>query len=153
MMALFSSPAGKLSDRLEPRVVASLGMGLSVLGLFLLTLLRVDTSHWVIVADLALLGFGFALFSAPNTNAVMSSIEKKFYGVASATLGTMRLLGQMTSMGIVALLLALYVGRAAITPAVYPQFLRSTQAAFLVFGVLGIGGIFASLARGKVRKA
>jgi EmrB/QacA subfamily drug resistance transporter len=153
MMALFSSPAGKLSDRLEPRVVASLGMGLSVLGLFLLTLLRVNTSYLIIVADLVLLGFGFALFSAPNTNAVMSSIEKKFYGVASATLGTMRLLGQMTSMGIVALLLALYVGRAAITPAVHPQFLRSTQAAFLVFGVLGIGGIFASLARGKVREA
>lgn len=151
MMALFSSPAGKLSDRLEPRVVASLGMGLSVLGLFLLTLLRVHTSHLVIVADLVLLGFGFALFSAPNTNAVMSSIEKKHYGVASATLGTMRLLGMMTSMGIVALILALHIGKSAITPAVHPQFLRSTQAAFLLFGVLGIGGIFASLARGKVR--
>jgi EmrB/QacA subfamily drug resistance transporter len=153
MMALFSSPAGKLSDRLEPRVVASLGMALSVLGLFLLTLLRVDTSHLVIVADLVLLGFGFALFSAPNTNAVMSSIEKKHYGVASATLGTMRLLGMMTSMGVVALILALHIGKAAITPAVHPQFLRSTQAAFLLFGVLGIGGVFASLARGKVRKA
>ena len=151
MMALFSSPAGKLSDRLEPRVVASLGMALSVLGLFLLTLLRIDTSHLVIVADLALLGFGFALFSAPNTNAVMSSIEKKHYGVASATLGTMRLLGMMMSMGIVAMILALHIGKAAITPAVHPQFLRSTQAAFLLFGVLGIGGIFASLARGKVR--
>lgn len=153
IMALFSSPAGKLSDRLEPRVVASLGMALSVLGLFLLTLLRVDTSHLVIVADLMLLGFGFALFSAPNTNAVMSSIEKKHYGVASATLGTMRLLGMMTSMGAVAMILALHIGKAAITPAVHLQFLRSTQAAFLLFGVLGIGGIFASLARGKVREA
>ncbi len=153
MMTLFSPSAGKLSDRREPRVVASLGMALSVFGLFLLAFLQEKTPPWVVVADLVLLGFGFALFSSPNTNAVMSSIEKKYYGVASATLGTMRLLGMMTSMGIVAMILALHVGQAAITPAVHPQFLRSTQAAFLLFGILGIGGVFASLARGRVRKA
>jgi EmrB/QacA subfamily drug resistance transporter len=152
MMALFSSPAGKLSDRLEPRIVASLGMALSVLGLFLLAFLKAETHLWVIVGDLLLLGFGFALFSAPNTNAVMSSVEKKFYGVASATLGTMRLLGQMTSMGIVAMIIALHLGKAAITPAVHPQFLRSTQVAFLLFSILGTGGVFASLARGKIRE-
>jgi MFS family permease len=46
-----------------------------------------------------LLGLGFALFSSPNTNAVMSSVNKKFYGVSSGTIATMRLIGQMLSMG------------------------------------------------------
>jgi hypothetical protein len=37
-----------------------------------------------------ILGCGFALFSSPNTNAVMSSVERKFFGVASGSMGTMR---------------------------------------------------------------
>ncbi|MFQ6067642.1 MAG: MFS transporter, partial [bacterium] len=104
-----------------------------------------------IVASLILLGFGFALFSSPNTNAVMSSVKKRFYGVASGTLGTMRLTGQMLSMGIVMLIFATYIGRVQITPEHYPLFLRSMKAAFPIFAFLCFGGIFASLARGKVR--
>jgi len=49
------------------------------------------------VGSLILLGFGFALFSSPNTNAIMSSVEKKFYGVASGTLGTMRSQNELPS--------------------------------------------------------
>ena len=59
------------------------------------------------IAGVVLLGFGFALFSSPNTNAVMSSIDRRFYGVGSATLGTMRLTGQMLSMGIAMVIFSL----------------------------------------------
>jgi hypothetical protein len=100
---------------------------------------------------LVLPGFGFALFSSPNTNAVMSSVEKRFYGVASATLATMRLTGQMLSMGIAMLVFAVYIGRAQITPENYPAFLTSAKTAFIIFAILCFGGIFASLSRGKVR--
>jgi hypothetical protein len=91
---------------------------------------------------LVILGIGFGLFSSPNTNAVMSSVRKEVYGIATATLGTMRLTGQMLSMGIVMLIFSLNVGRIQITPEYYPQFLASMRMAFIVF---------ASLARGKVR--
>ena len=57
-----------------------------------------------------LLGLGFALFSSPNTNAVMGSVETRFYGVASATLATMRMTGQMLSMGIAMLVFAVRIG-------------------------------------------
>jgi hypothetical protein len=97
------------------------------------------------------LGSGFALFSSPNTNAVMSSVGPKEYGVASATLGTMRLTGQMLSMGVATLLLAVFVGRVKVTSSLHPQFLDALRAAFLLFTILCIGGIFASLARGSVR--
>jgi hypothetical protein len=81
----------------------------------------------------------------------MSSVEKKFYGVASATLGTMRLTGQMLSTGIATLILTIYVGNVRIAPENNSLFLVSEKTAFLVFSALCFAGIFASLARGKVR--
>jgi len=150
VQAVFSPFAGRLSDRIEPRIVASTGMALTVVGLFLLTFLSEGTTLEFIVADLVLLGFGFALFSSPNTNAVMSSVEKRFYGVASGTLGTMRLIGQTLSMGIAMTIIAVYTGRVQITPEHYPLFLKSVRMAFTVFSALCFGGVFASLARGKM---
>jgi MFS family permease len=151
VQAVFSPFAGRLSDRVESRTVATAGMAFTVVGLVLLTGLDDDTSLRFIVAILMLLGFGFALFSSPNTNAIMSSVEKRFYGVASATLGTMRLIGQMFSMGIAMLIFSLLMGKAQITPENYPSLLASANLAFTIFAILCFGGIFASLARGKVR--
>ena len=152
VMAAFSPYAGKLSDRIEPRRVASIGMALTALGLFLLVLIDSRTGVGMIVGNLIILGLGFALFSSPNTNAVMSSVDKRYFGVASGTLGTMRLTGQMLSMGIATLIFAVYIGRVQITPEQYPLFLKSTQVAFLVFGLLCLAGILASLARGRLRE-
>ena len=151
VQAVFSPFAGRLSDRVESRTVASAGMGFTVVGLVLLTGLDDDTSLRFIVASLMLLGFGFALFSSPNTNAIMSSVDKRFYGVASATLGTMRLIGQMFSMGIAMLIFSVLMGKVQITPEHYPSLLASAKLAFTIFAILCFGGIFASLARGKVR--
>lgn len=151
VMAVFSPFAGRLSDRIEPRIVASIGMALTTAGLGLLTFLDAQTPLAFILTSLILLGFGFAFFSSPNSNAVMSAVERRFYGVASGTLGTMRLLGQMLSMGIAMLIFAVYMGKVQITPAYYPLFMSSVTTAFVIFAVLCFGGIFASLARGKVR--
>jgi EmrB/QacA subfamily drug resistance transporter len=151
VMAICSPLAGRLSDRVEPRIVASAGMGVIAVGLWLLTGIHGQTPLGVVGGDLALLGFGFGLFSSPNTNAVMSSVEKRSYGVASSVLATMRLIGQVVSMGIVTILFSLHLGRAAITPEVYPAFQESLRSAFLVFSALCVAGIFASLARGSMR--
>jgi hypothetical protein len=97
------------------------------------------------------LGIGFALFSSPNTNAVMSSVENRFYGVASGTLGTMRTIGMVLSMGITILIFSIYIGKVQITPEYYPVFLKCLKIAFIFFTVLCLGGTFASLIRGKVR--
>ncbi|MCJ7644356.1 MAG: MFS transporter [Candidatus Aminicenantes bacterium] len=149
VMTVFSPLAGKLSDRIEPRVVASAGMGITSAGLFLFILLGPSSSLFFIVSSLLCLGFGFALFSSPNTNAVMGSVDRRSYGVASSTLGTMRLTGQMLSMGVSVLIFALCMGNVRITPEHHPAFLRSLVAAFAVFGVLCVIGVFASLARGN----
>jgi EmrB/QacA subfamily drug resistance transporter len=151
LQAIFSPFMGRLSDRLEPRLLATSGMGLTVAGLAVFIFLGPDTPLALIIGILMLLGLGFALFSSPNTNAIMSSVEIRFAGVASGTLGTMRLTGQMLSMGVAMLLFALFMGRAPISPSNYPEFLQSARTAFMVFTGLCALGIGASLARGRLR--
>lgn len=153
MQALFSPIAGRISDRVQPRLVASVGMSCTVVGLSLFVFLSKDTAMLQIIFSLIILGFGFALFASPNTNAVMSSVEKKFYGVASATLATMRQVGMILSMGIVMLLFALYMGKVQITPEYHGAFLQSVQIAFIISAILCFFGIFASLARGNVSRS
>jgi MFS family permease len=149
VMAIISPVAGRLSDRAEPRIVASAGMALTAIGLFLLVFLTEETPIWYLVLILLVLGAGFGLFSSPNTNAIMSSVEKKYYGVASGMNGTMRLLGQMLSMGLAMMIFAIFIGPVEITPEYYHQFVSSLHYAFILFTVFCIIGIFASLVRGK----
>ncbi len=150
IMALVSPFAGRLSERIEPRILASCGMAIIVAGLIPLVLISDQTSLLFIIACLMVLGFGFALFSSPNMNAIMSSVQKNFYGAASATLATMRLTGQLFSMGIVMVIFAVSMGQVQITPEYYSLFLSSIKTIFIIFTLLCCSGIFASLARGKM---
>jgi MFS family permease len=149
IMAAFSPLAGRLSDRIEPRIVATLGMIITTIGLFLFTFLEQGTPMGYIISCLIILGFGFALFSSPNTNAIMSSVEKRFLGIASGVIGTMRSLGMMISMGISTVIFSVLIGRVQITPEHYPSLMRSIVVAFIIFTALCFIGIFASMARGK----
>ena len=153
LQALFSPLAGRLSDRIEPRVVASIGMAITCTGLLVLASLDRESSLVLVVTTLAALGFGFALFSSPNTNAIMGAVEQRFYGVASGIMGTVRLMGQMLSMGISMSLIAVFIGPVEITSAHAAGLITTVRVAFLVFGCMCFVGIFASLARGKLRRS
>ena len=151
VQAIFSSYAGSLSDRIEPAKISSLGMGIIAVGLVSLSFLSPDTSTIWLMVILAVLGFGFALFSSPNTNAIMSSVEKRYYGIASGTLGTMRLLGQMLSMGIAMMIIAVVVGKVDITPDMTDELMIAMNIGFMVFSVMCFIGIYFSMVRGNVR--
>lgn len=153
MMALLSPLAGTLSDRLEPRKVASLGMVFTALCLFGFSLLQKDTSLILLIGILTLAGIGFALFSSPNNNAIMSSVEMRFYGIASSVIGTMRMVGQAISMSIVTMLMAVFLGGSSLVGADPAQLLRMVRISFTIFAVLCLFGIAASLARGKVHES
>ncbi len=151
VMVLVSPFAGRLSDRIEPRIVASLGMAVTTSALIGFALIGETTGISLIIARLALLGAGLAFFSSPNTNAIMSSVEKKFYGIASAMVGTVRSIGQMTSMGIAMVVITVYLGKVEIVPEYYGLFLKSAHTTFMVFVGMCAVGVLASLARGKIR--
>ena len=131
MQAVISPFSGKLSDRIDPGVIASFGMGLSAVGLFFLVFISDATPLWYILGALVLIGAGFGFFTSPNTNAIMSAVEKKYYGVASGIVGTMRLLGQMLSMGIATMIFAIVIGHVEITYEYYPAVTLSVRYAFV----------------------
>jgi Arabinose efflux permease len=149
-MTLLSPLAGKLSDKKNPGVIASIGMGITASGLILLCFITQTTPDYIIVLLLLLLGTGFGIFSSPNSNAIMSSVDKRHLGVASGVVGTMRMVGQMMSMGIAMMLISLFIGKQTINPETYRGLISAMRTGFIIFSVLSILGIFASLARHKV---
>ncbi len=153
VMTLCSPFAGKLSDKIEPRIIASTGMTLTAISLGLLSLANVDTPVYLIIVMLLTTGLGFALFASPNINAIMSSVDRKHLGTASGSVASMRVIGQMFSMGIVTLVFALILGPVHITPEQQGKLLAGINTTFLVTSALCFAGIFFSLKRGDVRGA
>ncbi|MBC7320060.1 MFS transporter [bacterium] len=148
--AMFSPLAGRLSDRIQPGYIASIGMSFTTLGLFLLRYIDNHTPISFIIFCSIILGFGFGLFSSPNTNAIMSSVDRRLYGIASSMVSTMRMLGQTFSMGISTIVFTLVIGRTQIQPENYSLLITSIKLIFTIFTILCLVGVFSSLGRGKL---
>ena len=152
VMALLSPLAGRLSDRIEPRIPASVGMAMTALGLMFFIFLKDNTPVGLIVVNLMWIGAGFALFSSPNMNAIMGSVDKKHYGIASGAVATMRLLGQLISMALATVVLAIYIGERLIEPAVFDLFLLSLRICFTISAFLCALGVYFSTSRGSLKQ-
>ncbi|WP_430815659.1 MFS transporter [Carboxylicivirga sp. RSCT41] len=150
VMAFLSPLAGYLSDRLEPRILASCGMAICSLGLARLAFLTADTSTFTIIGTLGFIGLGFALFSSPNMNTIMSSIDKTKSGLASGMVATMRVLGQMASVTIASALFAIFFKNESIEGVADKLFIKGIHYAFLTFAFICGGGIYFSMSRGKM---
>ena len=149
MQALFSPLTGSLSDRVRPSVLASSGMGLCAATLIMFSRLNEHTALAYIITALCITGFGFALFSSPNTNAILSCVDREDYGVANSIIATMRTCGQSSGMAIVSVITSLYLGSSSLEESPASDILSMMHTAFLVFAVLCIAGLFFSLARDK----
>jgi MFS family permease len=135
-MALFSSYAGRLSDRIAPRIVIGTGVVLSSGGLFILTLVDADTPIISVIAALAVMGTGFAFFQSPLIRTLVSSVPKEIYGLASSMVETMRLVGMTISIAITTIIFTFFIGSTHITPAVSREFIGTIHVIFWIF--LGI---------------
>ncbi len=152
VQTLLSPVAGRLSDRIEPRIVATAGMAITTIGLSFFIFLTPATPLYAIVIALMVLGFGYALFSSPNTNAIMSSVDKRYLGIASGMNATMRSLGQVLSMAIAMFSFSVFIGTVTITPEVYPALMTSVTISFLVFTGLCVIGVGTSYVRGTIHE-
>ena len=148
LMAIVSPKAGALSDKFSPRIIASCGMGIMMIGLFIFSFLHETTSLYFIGANLAFIGLGFGLFSSPNNNAIMGAVAAEFYGIASSIVAVMRLIGQAVSMAIVTLILSVYTADVAMAEYV-DMILKAAKDIFLLFSVLCVFALIASLMRGQ----
>jgi MFS family permease len=132
-MALFSSYAGKLSDRIAPGIVTGTGVILSSAGLFILTLVDADTSILVVIAALAVMGTGFAFFQSPLLRTLVSSVPKEVYGLASSMVETMRLVGMTISIAITTIIFTFFIGSTHITPEVSREFIGTIHVILWIF--------------------
>ena len=149
VQTIISPLAGKWSDKASAGNIATLGMAIIVVCLLGMLFLTSETAIVTLIAILTVLGTGFALFSSPNVNVIMGSVEKRYLGMASATTGTMRLTGQSISMGITMMMMAIFVGKTQITVENHVYFMKCLQYTFGIFLVLCALGVFFSMVRNK----
>ncbi len=147
VMAAFSPLMGAVSDKVSPFKLASAGMGLCAAGTFIFIFVGEDTSVLVIIIALVVTGMGFALFSSPNTNAVMSFVEEKNYGSASSILATMRSIGHTISMVIVTITVNVYMDGVSLSQASSESLIKVISTSFIIFTIICAAGIVFSLKR------
>ena len=148
--ALITPFAGRLSDRVDAGIMASAGMGVLCLATSLLAaFLTPQTPMPIFISLLMLLGVGFAIFGAPNSNAIIGSAPPGQVGQASGTITATRLCGQVFSISLTTLIFSLVIGPGKITPEKYPAFMEAATVCLTIFAPICLAGILASLARGK----
>ncbi len=152
VMAVFSPVTGRLSDKIQPRYLATLGMVILATGLLAFVFLESHTPITLIAGILVWVGLGFALFSSPNMNTIMSSVDRSQLATASGTSATMRVVGQMLSMTIAALVFAVFFGNQAIKQVSEPLFLWAMKSGFFIFSLISLSGVYFSFGRGTMHR-
>lgn len=145
MMVIVSPYAGKLSDKIDPRNVSTAGMVITTIGVALMTLIDYNNASYLGALSLIIFGAGIGLFYSSNTKVVMSAVDKKYFGIASATLSNVRSMGQIFGMGIVMLIVSSILGNVQIIPSNYPELFTSIKIAFVAIAALSAFGIFTSI--------
>jgi EmrB/QacA subfamily drug resistance transporter len=131
-MAVVAPIAGKLADRFQARIIATLGCTIVLGGFIMLNQINFDTSAIYICVALAIFGIGFGLFSTPNNSAIMGAVGEHEVGVASSSMNLSRTIGNLVGMSLVNLMMHHYLGDANITPEQSPALLSTISLALLM---------------------
>jgi EmrB/QacA subfamily drug resistance transporter len=146
---MLASPlAGRLSEKVPPIQLATLGMVITCLGLVATALTAGgDTPLLLLAAELVVVGAGYGIFITPNVVVVMGSVDSSRYGLASGMVGTMRTLGMVLSMTAITVVLSLGMGGQAVTPGSLPAFLGCMHVGLGILAVFSLLGIMTSSRR------
>ena len=144
--------SGRLSDKVNPQKLAAIGMFFGAISLAMLSMLGDSTPLWFLIVAMISHGLGFGIFSSPNTNAIMGSVPPKDTPVASASVATMRVIGQTMSMGMLTLVFAFVMGNVPMVEKYFPLLITSSQITCLICMVLCVASVFASLVGIKSKK-
>jgi len=163
-MGILAPISGWASDKIGSRVLATGGMAIISIGLLLLSTLTISSHPGTVILYLFVVGAGMGLFSSPNTNAIMGSVEKRQLGVASGMVATMRTTGMSLGLALTGAIIATVVSSDVINSLFAgtdpsqivvesTAFVRGMNLAFMVSAVVAaIGAVFSS-ARGKAKTA
>ena len=151
LCTVFSSPlSGRLADRLEARVVASLGLGFILLGIFFYARLGISSDYFLVVVALSLIGVGSGFFMPANQKAAFSAVGSEHYGILSAMLSSFgTAAGSLGTTIVVALTEAAMPSRELQDPG---NFAAGQQFAFFTLLPLGVIALLISLVGSKSAK-
>ena len=144
VMAVLSPWAGKLSDRIEPLKLATAGMTICTTGLLIFIKLGEGFPLYVLIGNMVFMGVGFALFTSPNTKAIMSRVAPEDYAVANSITATMRNLGQSFSMAVVTIIMGVVLGSSTLQAVSKGTLIHAMRVAFVVFVVFSLVAVFMS---------
>ena len=142
---------GRLTDKIENKIILpTLGMAVTAIGLSTFLWYDLNTTITTVIITMLITGFGFSMFSAPNTTLIMSSVPREHTGAASGMVSVMRQTGMMVSMGIAMLFISVIMGSTDnLGPETYGLFLEVMKISFIVCIIMCAIGTVTSAFRGK----
>ncbi|MFT6407731.1 MAG: EmrB/QacA subfamily drug resistance transporter [Arenicella sp.] len=130
--AIIAPFSGTLSKYFRPRHLIFTGVGVFVVACFMLASLAAESSIWVVVIAIGLMGSSVGIMDTPIVHTSMSTVDNSLLGSASATMNGLRTLGGFIGMGLVSYLMGLHLGSAVIEPSLYPQLMTVIEQFFIV---------------------
>ena len=144
VMSITAPIAGRLSDRIHPQKLAAIGMAIATISMILLSFLDQNTPMYIIIIAMALQALGTGLFSSPNMNAIVSSVDEKDAAFASAGQLTTRAIGQAMSLGLLTVVFSWIMGDLVFSLGYASLIVRAIQIIFIVCVFTNILSIVAS---------
>ena len=159
-LAITGPIGGVLSDKYGSRIISTVGLIISLVGLLGLATMHYDTPYWILAVWMFINSFGSGLFQPPNTSAIMSSVAPERRGVASSMRAFFNSAGMVLSMGVSFPLIMgtisieqmmnmFIVGGASMPVAVQEAFTGGITNAFILSSIITVPAIIVSAMRGK----
>ena len=160
-MAIVGPIAGRLSDRYGWRRFIIAGLFLSMGSLLTLSRSGESTSVAVVIAALAVQGVGMGAFFSTNANAVLSTVERARYGIATAFMNMVRSTANVTGVGLATAIVTATMGSLGYEPSleaitsagggegVKAAFVQGVQTAYLVMSGFVVIAIVLSSFKGE----
>ncbi|MFB5191659.1 MFS transporter [Alicyclobacillus fastidiosus] len=160
-MLLLSPVAGSLASRFDARLLSSLGLALSGIGVLVLIFEVGPASSFAWAAvGMFLVGAGTALFMTPNTSSIMTTIDPAHRGTANGLRSMLQNMGQVVSTALSLMLVtaglpprlqaSIYGGNAVALPQRDVHLIvAGFRTALLAMLVATLIGVLTSLVRGQ----
>ena len=145
VMSITAPNAGKLSDKIHPQKIATIGMAITIIAFLILIFLDGSTPLPIIILAMVLQAFGMGLFSSPNMNAIMSAVSDKYASHASACQLTMRAIGQTLSLSILTVVFAWIMGSLQISSQYAGMVVTSSQIVCIICGIACVLAVIISI--------
>ncbi|MBP2631960.1 MAG: drug resistance transporter, EmrB/QacA subfamily [Firmicutes bacterium] len=100
LMAVTAPVSGYLSERVNPAILTTSGLSLTMCGLLYMSALDANSTIWHVIISQAVMGIGSGMFQSPNNNSVLSSVPKSKVGLVSGINALVRNIGMVSGVAI-----------------------------------------------------